>query len=67
MQCFWAGSVAIVLKLDDQYLDTLGLNSSSHLSKTEYKGKIIQLLEVSYGSDKNFGKKSKSSIRLIIE
>jgi hypothetical protein len=66
-QCVWAGRVAVVLKLNNQSLDTLGLNHSEYSSVSECQGKMITLLDVIYNSDDDFGKKEKSTIKLIVE
>lgn len=66
-ECFWAGRVAVVLKMNDLSLDTLGLDHSQYLNFTQIGENTVTLLEVNYASDKDFGKKNKSSIKLKVE
>lgn len=67
VECVWEGRVAVVLKMNDLDLDTLGLNHVDHSAMLEYGNNVIRLLSVSYKSDADFGKKEKSYIQLIVE
>jgi hypothetical protein len=67
VECIWEGRVAVVLKLNGEETDTLGLNHTDYPGMIEYLGKTIKLLGVSYKSDDDFGKKEKSSVQLIVE
>lgn len=67
VECIWEGRVAVVLKMNDQVQDTLGLNHADHPALIEYSGNVVRLLGVSYKSDSDFGKKEKSIVQLVIE
>jgi len=64
--CIWAGRVSIEIELDDQEKLTLGIGDG-FTSVGIYKGHNIQLLEVTYDKNENFGKESNYSIKLKVD
>lgn len=67
MECIWEGRVAIVLKLNDQEIDTLGLNHVDHPALIQSGDQTVRLISVTYKSDSDFGKKEKSTVKVIVE
>jgi hypothetical protein len=64
--CFWAGQVAVRIKLDGTSESIIGFHSS-YPSSIVYKDRKIRLLEVNYNKTENFSKENYCSIRLKVE
>jgi hypothetical protein len=63
--CFWAGQVEVKLKLNDSTYIELGTGSEMTTTAT-FNGHTIQLIDVLYASDDDFGKEKKCSVLVMV-
>lgn len=63
VQCIWEGFANVMLSLNQEE-DTLGLLQSPHPSIKSHGNFEIQLLELNYPSDDDFGKQEKAKVKL---
>lgn len=61
LNCFAAGHVEVKLRLDENTFLELGIGSEMSAAAT-FKGNTIQLIDVLYVSDDDFGKEKKCSV-----
>ena len=61
VNCFWAGQVEVKLKLNDNTFIELG-NGPEMTPTALFNGQTIQLIDVLYASDDDFGKEKKCSV-----
>lgn len=59
--CFWEGIVRVKLRLNDSDNIELGLGANM-ISSASYSGQTIELLDVIYDSDDDFGDEKKCSV-----
>ena len=61
VNCFWAGQVEVKLKLNDNTFIELGTGAEMTTTAL-FNGQTIQLIDVLYASDDDFGKEKKCSV-----
>ena len=67
MNCWGIPSVVVKINLNNEQNVSLGMFDEDISNSTEFKNHTIQLLDVSYGRDGNYGKEKHYSIKLRVE